>query len=329
MSKSGAQKPDQRRRSVTVVIPTYNRADLLAKTLATVFEQELPPAEVVVVDDGSSDGTAEYLDTVEVSRVLNPAGGWGPGRARNEGFKRVRTDLVAFLDSDDLLLPSALSKLESALAAAATAPFAFGRSLTAIEDNGWLPTGLMSADDAEMVDPLRSLFARNFVPSVGTLARVDAVQAIGGYPTAAFWSEDHYLWLRLAQLGDPAFVPSITSVYRVHAGNRHSAVRAGGDVGDYLALAREDSRLAPAIPARLGVSLCNSLTAALRSGDLRAAAKTIRTGLIGRDGKLEIVKQALRHWRARRRWSAAGVQAWEEDDRAPRLACPALTRTPP
>src|SRR5690349_15748093 len=116
---------------VTVVIPTYNRRELLAETLATVFDQEPRPHAVVVVDDGSTDGTAAMLEAEPVAVLRNEKGGWGPARARDEALAIIGSEFVAFLDSDDLLLPGALATLERALRDTPAAPFAFAASLIA------------------------------------------------------------------------------------------------------------------------------------------------------------------------------------------------------
>jgi GT2 family glycosyltransferase len=312
-SSVASERPQASR--VTVVIPTYNRAELLAQTLASVFAQQPAPCEVIVVDDGSTDGTLEYLESVDVSVLRNERGGWGPGRGRNQGFKRASSEFVAFLDSDDLLLPGALERLERALDESPAAPFAFGRCLTALREEGrWRATGLMTVDPAEMDSPLQSLFARNFVPSVGTIARTEAVRKIGGYPENTAFAEDHYFWLRLAQLADPVFVSLLTCVYRVHAGNRHSPTMAAREVDEYLALAREDPRLVRCIPTRLGVALCGSFTANLGPGDRGQALASVRKNLLARRHKGEILRAALRHWRDRRRWVEEGLRLWDEDD---------------
>ncbi|MFL5834846.1 MAG: glycosyltransferase [Solirubrobacterales bacterium] len=312
-SSPASERPQASR--VTVVIPTYNRAELLAQTLSSVFAQQPTPSEVIVVDDGSTDGTLEYLESVDVSVLRNERGGWGPARGRNEGFKRTTSEFVAFLDSDDLLLPGALGRLERALDGSPGAPFAFGRCLTALKENGrWRATGLMTVDAAEMDSPLRSLFARNFVPSVGSVARAEAVRKIGGYPEKTAFAEDHYFWLRLAQLADPVFVSLLTCVYRVHGGNRHSPTMAAREVEEYLALAREDPRLTPCIPARLGVALCGSFTANLGPGDRGKALASVRKNLLARRHKGEIMRAAYKHWRDRRRWVEEGLRLWDEDD---------------
>lgn len=95
--------------SISVVIPTYNRAALLPATLEAVFGQTLPPAEVIVVDDGSRDETAAvlagYAPRVRHLRIENA----GDLVARNTGLRAAVGDLVAFCDSDDLWAPGFLA----------------------------------------------------------------------------------------------------------------------------------------------------------------------------------------------------------------------------
>jgi hypothetical protein len=307
--------PDLPSLDIAVVIPTYNRRVLLEQTLRTVFAQSAPPAEVIVVDDGSDDGTIEFLDGLPVTVVGNPAGGWGPSRARNEGLDRVKARLVAFLDSDDLLLPTALEVLGSALAADPRPTFAFGRCLLAErEASGWRIEGEMSPEPADLIDPLPSLSARNFVPSVGTVVRTAAAFAVGGFPQVTTFAEDHYFWLLLARDADPVFVPELTGVHRTHAGNRHTPDRAEGELEAFLALAVEDKRLEAAIPERLGVSLAESLGPAVKSGDLRATAGALRNNLLSRPYKTAILRRAGHHVRSRRHREAQTRALRSEDD---------------
>src|SRR6266849_1500345 len=89
----------------SIVIPTYNRAQLLAHALESVWRQRFRDYEVIVVDDGSNDETQAYLhglnNKVRVIRQENR----GPGAARNIGAHQAHGDYVAFLDSDDLWFP--------------------------------------------------------------------------------------------------------------------------------------------------------------------------------------------------------------------------------
>jgi glycosyltransferase involved in cell wall biosynthesis len=300
--------------SIAVVIPTFDRLELLRATLRSVEEQERPATRIVVVDDGSGDGSAEWAEAETAATVLrNPEGGWGPARARAEGSSLADAEMIAFLDSDDLLLPGALADLAGALERSPSAPFAFARALVAArEPDGWHPAGLIRPEPRELRDPLPALFARNFIPSVGTLLRAEALERIGGYPTDATFAEDHYFWIRLAQLGDPAYVDALTAVYRVHGGNRHTPDRAEAEAARFLALIAADPRLEPGRAGRLGVQLTESAAPSFPR-DPAGLARKLRAGLAGQPDKDSILAAASRFWRERRRRDAAGRRLWAGD----------------
>jgi len=96
--------PDQ---LVSVIIPTFNRANLLPEALDSIFQQDWP-VQVIVVDDGSTDGTRELIASygAKVEYAWQP--NQGPGAARNRGLQMVRGSVIGFLDSDDLWLPHKL-----------------------------------------------------------------------------------------------------------------------------------------------------------------------------------------------------------------------------
>lgn len=108
----------------SIVIPTYNRADLIGRTLATVQAQELPDWEALVVDDGSKDHTAEVVQPFLADARFQylPKENAERGVARNYGLARARGKYVIFLDSDDLLHPNHLATLRAAIQAAPTPP---------------------------------------------------------------------------------------------------------------------------------------------------------------------------------------------------------------
>ena len=93
----------------SVVIPTYNRAPLLARTLESVWRQRFRDYEVIVVDDGSNDGTMEYLRSVGGPIKALHQKNKGAGSARNLGVSNAIAEYVAFLDSDDVWFPWTLA----------------------------------------------------------------------------------------------------------------------------------------------------------------------------------------------------------------------------
>jgi glycosyltransferase involved in cell wall biosynthesis len=297
--------------SVTVVIPTYNRADLLRLTLQSVLAQTLPPAEVIVVDDGSTDSTLELLREVDASVIRNPDGGWGPARGRNAALERVSTEYVAFVDSDDLLRPNALERLRDALAAAPDAPFAFVRGLSARrEPDGWRQEGVIGPSQEEQRDLLGSLFARNSVPSSGNMVRTEVARRIGGYDPRVRWAEDHHFWVRAAKLGEPIHVPEIGCVYRRHVGNRYAPVSAEEDTYAILDLAAGDPRLEAYVPERLGVELCERSLSALKARRPFRAAESVFQLALREPHRLRVLRRAVRHYRDRRQRWRIGREVW-------------------
>jgi glycosyltransferase involved in cell wall biosynthesis len=117
---------------VSVVVPTYNRAALIARTLRSVLDQSYRNLELLVVDDASTDGTAEAVAALDDPRIryLRQDTNAGVAAARNRGIAEARGELIAFLDSDDAWLAG---KLERQVAAFARAPGRLGFVYTGTE----------------------------------------------------------------------------------------------------------------------------------------------------------------------------------------------------
>src|SRR5258706_12098464 len=103
---------------ISVVLATYDRRHSLPRAIASVLAQDGVRFELIVVDDASRDGTADYLATLCDPRVraITAERNGGPGAARNLRLKTARAGIVAFIDSDDAFLPRRLSAPVAALA---------------------------------------------------------------------------------------------------------------------------------------------------------------------------------------------------------------------
>jgi glycosyltransferase involved in cell wall biosynthesis len=102
----------------SVVIPVYNGERFLAEALESVFAQTLPPYEVIVVDDGSTDASAEVAGRFPVTLIRQE--NRGPGAARNAGVAQCTGEYLAFLDADDIWLPEKLERQMALLVGAGT-----------------------------------------------------------------------------------------------------------------------------------------------------------------------------------------------------------------
>lgn len=100
---------------ISVVIPVFNGAAYIAQAIESVLSQTLPPDEVLVIDDGSTDGTAELVRRYQPRVSYRHQPNQGPGAARSFGIHQSNGDLLAFLDSDDLWLPDKLRLQKDAL----------------------------------------------------------------------------------------------------------------------------------------------------------------------------------------------------------------------
>ena len=97
--------------AVSVVMPVFNREDRVARALESVLAQDFPDFELVIVDDASTDGTVQVVERYPDERIVvlrQPEHRFG-GAARNRGIREARSDLIAFLDSDDEFLPHKLT----------------------------------------------------------------------------------------------------------------------------------------------------------------------------------------------------------------------------
>lgn len=103
--------------NISVVIPTYNRRDLLKRALLSMLAQTLLPTEIIVIDDGSTDDTAAMIRTEFPAVHYYHQENQGVGSARNTGIQHAIGDWIAFLDSDDEWLPEKLARQQAALAA--------------------------------------------------------------------------------------------------------------------------------------------------------------------------------------------------------------------
>lgn len=188
---------------VAVVVPVFDGERHLAATLASVAAQTLAPHEVIVVDDGSRDASADVAARAG-ARVLRQANA-GPGAARNRGVAATDCELVAFLDADDLFAPDKLARQVEALAAAPDV-MAVCSDATIL---GGERDGQRRSGGRRVPARLRfgDLLDANPVIASSVLARRAAVLAAGGFDEdpVSIATEDYDLWLRMLDRPGAAF----------------------------------------------------------------------------------------------------------------------------
>jgi len=218
--------------AVSVVIPTRDRSHIVVETVRLTLRQRRVELEIIVVDDGSRDNTAEALEALDDPRVtvLRNASSRGVAGARNRGIARATHPWIAFLDDDDRWSPDKLS-VQLARAQAEDADFVYTAGL-AIAGSDFR---VLYMSPAFTPDELRrSIRSRNlvFAGSSNVLARTDLVRRLGGFDESLHHIADWDMWIRLTEAGRPAACPEPLVAYVVHEANMHrtaidSAMREG------------------------------------------------------------------------------------------------------
>lgn len=198
---------------VTIVIPTYNRSAWLAETVASA-KAAASDAEIIVVDDASTDGTAELCRQMEGIRYIRVAKNSGTSHARNLAIAESSSDLIAFLDDDDLRLPGSLDRQVELLKRSPEAGLVYGRTMFGDWRFG-LPTGLVVPEECPTGDVYWPLLEGNFIAMSTVVARKQSLIEAGLFDPDLQLLEDYDLWVRLADRYPVEALPEPVSIYRM------------------------------------------------------------------------------------------------------------------
>jgi glycosyltransferase involved in cell wall biosynthesis len=247
---------------VTIVIPTYNRAHLLARAVASVQAQTHRAWELVVVDDGSTDSTMADVTAMSIAdpriRLIANTGPHGPSGARNAGLAKAQADWIAFLDSDDTWEPQKLARF-MAEASAHPDSVLIGSDYWMVDSERnrnetmlafvhremirwWqtepltvaiMPWRAIKADSQALAVPdvMRGMALGEFlwVHTSSAMIRLNAAKAAGGFDESLTQTEDIDLWLNLADRGPVRFIAEPLAIFRIDgrdigAGERYASL---------------------------------------------------------------------------------------------------------
>lgn len=191
--------------SYCAVIPAYNAAETIGQAIESIRCQTIPPEEIIVVDDGSTDETAAIIRAVAGNITLLRQANRGPGAATTAGFRKVATAFVATLDADDIWLPEKIARQASCFRADPGLAGVF--SLARLFADGEAPAG---------DGPVRRLWTRTTM-----LFRSDAARAVGDFVDLPGRLGEVIDWLaRSRDLGHRhAMVEEILALRRIRKGS--------------------------------------------------------------------------------------------------------------
>jgi glycosyltransferase involved in cell wall biosynthesis len=219
---------------VSVVIPVFNRERFVGAAIDTVRAQSYDPVEILVVDDGSTDASAEVAERHGATRVLRLPHA-GVSAARNAGIEAARGELIAFLDSDDLWTTDRLALQVEHLIDDPEAGFVLAYAVLFADPDDPRPDWL--TDDwfagVKIVDlpdaPATGPDMAGPVPYALTmLARAELFDQLGGFDTSLELGEDIEWLLRATDAGVPyGMIPHVVAYKRVHSGSVSNRVAEG------------------------------------------------------------------------------------------------------
>ena len=218
---------------ISVIIPAHNVASYIGSTISSVLAQTFPSWECVVIDDGSSDSTADVVAGFTDSRIrLIRQPNQGVSTARNNGFAASSGATVLFLDGDDVLHPTALERLHRYLSAHPADVACFGTMLRLTPkgeiEPGQKATSLHSYASGDILEPIM-VRSSTFSNGGQLLIRRAAMLSAGGYNPLLTLNEDWELWCRIAALGPIEYIGSDAEVLRLRVHPNSAATRLSPD----------------------------------------------------------------------------------------------------
>ncbi|HSF82394.1 MAG TPA: glycosyltransferase family 2 protein [Anaerolineales bacterium] len=207
---------------VSIITPSYNQASYLEETILSVVEQDHSPLEYFIVDGGSQDGSLDiiqkYSDRLTWWVSERDA---GQAEAINKGLARATGEIVAWLNSDDLLLPGAVARAVSALEANPELGMVFGDAITIAAEGQ--PLKRLAFNDWGLPEFMR--FRIICQPAV--FMRKACLERAGLLDPSYHYLLDHHLWIRLARLAPVQHIPETLAAARHHPGAKNVAQAAG------------------------------------------------------------------------------------------------------
>lgn len=196
---------------VTIITPAYNRASFLVETITSVLEQDYPNIEYIVLDDGSTDGTSVVLEGFRGRITLACHANMGETRTVNKGFSMANGEIIGVVNSDDPLLPGAVSKIVQRFCAETDLVVVYPDWDMVDRQGETVQT--VKTHDYSFADMIRW---HHCLPGPGAFFRRDVVESTAGRDPQFRYVADYDFWMRAALLGRFARVPETLATFRVH-----------------------------------------------------------------------------------------------------------------
>lgn len=221
----------------SVIIPVYNGGDYIGETIDSILSQSFHDFELIIVDDGSTDDTADVIHGFRDSRIryFHQPNSGKPASPRNNAIRKSEGDIIFIFDSDDIMLPGKLATTVQCMELAPGAGLAF-TGFACIDETGTIiDPGFLEknrtlqqlpkrpvTDQAHLIASraaLRGLAASNYLGTSGVAIRRDVFDTVGYFDEEVRNSDDFLMWQSIAHQYDLLYIPRIFHHYRVRSGS--------------------------------------------------------------------------------------------------------------
>ena len=212
---------DSLARLVSILIPLYNREQYIKETIESALAQSYAAIEIIVVDDGSTDSSAEIVEGYIASgkvQLYRHEGGANRGQSvsLNLALSKAKGEFIAILDSDDIFLPNKLTDQIAYLDAHPEVGLVYGMGY-GVNAEGKIIYDILDENHVEKSDPNLILLDCYFHLPVGSLVRKSVYDKVGGFDESLRAGQDHDMQIRMAENTRFGFLPIRVYCYRRHA----------------------------------------------------------------------------------------------------------------
>ncbi len=205
---------------VSIITPTYNRADLIGETMDSILSQDYPNLEYIIIDDGSRDETEKVVNKYKKKFskrkiVYLKQKNTGETRAVNKGFSLAHGDIIAVINSDDPLLPKAINTIamymqKNPRVLAVYPDWEVIDEFSKVKDK-------VNVENFNYIKMLKEYYC---MPGPGTFFKRECIKLTNGRDPALKYTADFAFWLKIGMYGEIARIPKTLATFRVHSGSQ-------------------------------------------------------------------------------------------------------------
>lgn len=195
---------------ISIITPSYNQVDFIEETIQSVLSQDYPCKEFIIVDGGSTDGTIAILQKYSTQLTWVSGKDRGQTNAINKGFRMSTGEILFWINSDDVLLPGAITRIVDCFTANPGTKFVYGRSYFTDEKGniiGQYPTEPFNYSRLAMF---------NFISQPSAFFTRDAFYGAGELDESLSYTMDYDLWIRISKKYNALYLPEYLSNNRLH-----------------------------------------------------------------------------------------------------------------